>query len=72
MAKRSYRRSVVGVLLRRPDGEVLVGKQAPRAVTISGDPGELLLHAFGRSEARVEFSGDDVAVAEVRETKRSF
>jgi uncharacterized protein (TIGR03085 family) len=72
VSKRAYRRSVVGVLLRRPDGEVLVGKQAPKAVTISGDPGELLLHAFGRNETRVEFSGDDIAVAEIRETKRSF
>jgi uncharacterized protein (TIGR03085 family) len=71
-AKRAYRRSVVGVLLRRSDGEVLVGKQAPKAVTISGEPGELLLHAFGRRESRVEYSGDDVAVAEIKDAKRSF
>lgn len=71
-SKRSYRRSVVGVLLRRPDGEVIVGKQAPQSVTISGEPGELLLHAFGREEAHVEFSGDEAAVAEIRGSKRSF
>jgi uncharacterized protein (TIGR03085 family) len=71
-SKRAYRRSVVGVLLRRPDGEVIVGKQAPQSVTISGEPGELLLHAFGRDAARVEFSGDEAAVAEIRGTKRSF
>lgn len=72
MSKRSYRRSVVGVLLRRPDGEVISAKQGPRTVTISGEPGELLLNAFGRAEARVEFSGDEAAVAEIRGLKRSF
>ncbi|ONI70503.1 TIGR03085 family protein [Actinosynnema sp. ALI-1.44] len=70
--RRAYRHSVVGVLLRRPDGETIVGHRGPNAVTISGAPGELLLHAFGRDECRVEFSGDEVAVAEIRGTKRSF
>ncbi|CAM3669448.1 TIGR03085 family metal-binding protein [Kibdelosporangium persicum] len=72
VARRAYHRSVVGVLLRRPDGETIVGKRGPKAVTISGAPGELLLHAFGRDEARVEFAGEEVAVAEIRGTKRSF
>ncbi|MFC0108846.1 TIGR03085 family metal-binding protein [Kibdelosporangium aridum] len=71
-SRRAYHRSVVGVLLRRPDGETIVGKRGPNSVTISGEPGELLLHAFGRDEARVEFSGDEVAVAEIKGTKRSF
>jgi uncharacterized protein (TIGR03085 family) len=71
-AKRGYRRSVVGVLLQRPDGETIVGKRAPRAVTLKGEPGELLLHAFGRGETRVDFEGDEVAVAEIKDTKRSF
>nr|WP_042185705.1 TIGR03085 family metal-binding protein [Kibdelosporangium sp. MJ126-NF4]CEL16835.1 hypothetical protein [Kibdelosporangium sp. MJ126-NF4]CTQ91937.1 hypothetical protein [Kibdelosporangium sp. MJ126-NF4] len=72
MARRGYQRSVVGVLLRQPDGETIVGKRGPSAVTVSGEPGELLLHAFGRDEARVEFSGDEVAVAEIKGTERSF
>jgi uncharacterized protein (TIGR03085 family) len=71
-SRMSYRRSVVGVLLRRPDGEVVVAKRAPRSVTISGEPGELLLHAFGREQVRVEFDGDEVAVAELQGLKRSF
>jgi uncharacterized protein (TIGR03085 family) len=70
--KRGYRRSVVGVLLRRPDGETIVAKRAPKAVTIAGEPGELLLHAFGREQAKVEFEGEDVAVAEIQGLNRSF
>jgi uncharacterized protein (TIGR03085 family) len=72
MAKRSYRKSIVGVLLRRPDGETIVAKRAPKAVTITGEPGELTIHAFGRDQARVEFDGEDAAIAEVRDSKRSF
>ncbi|MCE7007562.1 TIGR03085 family metal-binding protein [Kibdelosporangium philippinense] len=71
-ARRAYHRSVVGVLLKRPDGETIVGKRGPNAVSISGAVGELMLHAFGREQARVEFSGDEVAVAEIKGTKRSF
>jgi uncharacterized protein (TIGR03085 family) len=71
-AKRGYRRAAVGVLLRRPDGETIVGKRGPSAVTVSGEPGELLLHAFGRVEARIEFEGDEAAVAEIKGVKRSF
>jgi uncharacterized protein (TIGR03085 family) len=71
-AKRGYGKSVVGVLLRRPDGETILGKRGPNTVTISGEPGELLLHAFGRAETEVEFTGDEAAVAEIRGAKRSF
>jgi uncharacterized protein (TIGR03085 family) len=71
-ARRGYRRSPVGVLLKRPDGETIVGKRGPSAVTISGDPGELLLHSFGRDETLVEFAGDEAAVAEIKGSKRSF
>jgi uncharacterized protein (TIGR03085 family) len=71
-AKRNYRRSVVGVLLRRPDGETIVAKRGPNSVTIAGAPGELLVHAFGRDEVRVEFEGDEAAVAEIKGVKRSI
>jgi uncharacterized protein (TIGR03085 family) len=71
-ARRSYRNSVVGVLLRRPDGETIVGKRGPQAVTISGEVGELLLHAFGRDAVHVEFEGEEAAVAELKGVKRSF
>jgi uncharacterized protein (TIGR03085 family) len=71
-AKRGYRKSVVGVLLKRPDGETIVAKRGPSAVTISGAPSELLLHSFGRDRTLVEFEGEEAAVAEIRGSKRSF
>ena len=49
-----YRSSPVGVVLARPSGERVVAKQADRSVTITGEPGELVLHGFGRDAVRVE------------------
>jgi uncharacterized protein (TIGR03085 family) len=71
-ARRGYSKSVVGVLLKRPDGETIVGKRGPSSVTISGEPSELLLHSFGRDQTLVEFEGDEAAVAEIKGSKRSF
>jgi uncharacterized protein (TIGR03085 family) len=58
--------------LRTPDGRtvVAVGKGSP--VTVTGEPQELLLFAFGRNAVRVDFSGDDDVVAAVRAAKRGF
>ena len=41
-------------------------------VTVTGEPQELLLFAFGRNAVRVDFSGDDDVVAAVRAAKRGF
>jgi uncharacterized protein (TIGR03085 family) len=58
--------------LRTPDGETVValGKGSP--VTVTGEPQELLLFAFGRNAVRVDFEGDDDVVAAVRAAKRGF
>jgi uncharacterized protein (TIGR03085 family) len=55
------------VTLRRPDGkETTVGSSEPH-VLVSGEPGELLLFAFGRQgHARVTCEGDEDAVARLR------
>lgn len=65
IGRRSYRRSPVGVVLERPDGKrATVRSAGSTAVTLRGEPAELLMHAFGRDQARVEFDGsaDDVAI----------
>jgi uncharacterized protein (TIGR03085 family) len=72
VARLTYRRSPVGVALRVPNGEVLVAKQGPRTVTLVGEPGELLLHACGRAEARLDAEGDLDDVALVHSLHRSF
>jgi uncharacterized protein (TIGR03085 family) len=58
--------------LRTTDGQTVaaVGNGSP--VTVTGEPQELLLFAFGRNAVRVEFSGDDDIVGAVRAAKRGF
>ncbi|HEV3356115.1 MAG TPA: TIGR03085 family metal-binding protein [Pseudonocardiaceae bacterium] len=68
----AYRRSPVGVTLRRPDGATAPLHRGPSTVVISGEPGELLLTVFGRGAARVEFEGEEKAVQTVRGLERSF
>lgn len=68
----AYRRSPVGVVLRRPDGATATLHRGPSTVVIKGEPGELLLNVFGRSATRVEFEGEEKAVETVRGLERSF
>lgn len=62
-ARMLYRHSPVGVVVRRGSGEQHVVKTGPGVVTLVGEPGELVLHAFGRDAARVEVTGDPADVA---------
>lgn len=71
----TFRRSPVGVLLRRAGGsgeaEVLA-KRGPSPVVISGEPGELLMFAFGRDQAKIDFSGEQSSVDAVRGLRRGL
>jgi uncharacterized protein (TIGR03085 family) len=58
--------------LRTPNGQTVVAVGNGSPVTVTGEPGELLLFAFGRNAVRVDFSGDDDVVAAVRAAKRGF
>lgn len=61
------RKSPVGLVLRRPDGQTAVAHRGTPVVTVTGEPGELLLFASGRQEAaRVETEGEQEAVSRVR------
>ncbi|MCT2585184.1 TIGR03085 family metal-binding protein [Actinophytocola gossypii] len=68
----TLRRSPVGIVLRRPDGEEAVVRRGPNTVVVAGPPGELLLWAFGRDEVRVDFDGEPSAVDVVRGLRRSL
>lgn len=70
--KMAFRRSSAGIVLRRPSGEQQVVKTGPGLVTIVGEPGELLLFAFGRSAARVQYEGDPAAVESVVTSDRGI
>jgi uncharacterized protein (TIGR03085 family) len=59
-----YRGVDLGVVLVSTLGPRHVAKRAPVSVAIVGDPGELLLHAFGRrAQALVTFEGQPDAIA---------
>ncbi|SHF34963.1 TIGR03085 family metal-binding protein [Streptoalloteichus hindustanus] len=68
----AFRRSPVGVALRRPDGTEAVVRRGPRAVAVVGAPAELLLYAFGRAAVQVEFVGDQADVEVVRGLRRGL
>lgn len=64
------RKSPVGLVLRRPDGQTAVAHRGAPVVTIVGDPSELVLFTLGRqSVARVEIEGDEMAAAKLKAAK---
>jgi uncharacterized protein (TIGR03085 family) len=71
-AKMTLRRSPVGLVLRRPDGAEIVAKRGPNTVTLTGEPGDLLLFATGRTAVRVEHEGEQQAVAAVLGLRRGL
>ncbi len=63
MSRLLVRRSPVGVVLTRPDGDSLVAHRGAPTVEVLGDPGELVLFTYGRQRhAVVELDGPDDAV----------
>lgn len=72
VARLAYRASPVGVRLERPDGLAVDARSGPRTVTLVGKPGELLLHALGRSEVRLETHGAATDVETVEALDRGI
>lgn len=73
MGRMAYRKSPVPIMLATPDGRsvAVVSGDGP-AVTLTGTPSELLLHAFGRDEVRITATGADEAVRTVLALDRSI
>ncbi|MFE1288087.1 TIGR03085 family metal-binding protein [Streptomyces sp. NPDC058751] len=62
------RSAPTGVVLRRPNGQTTVLNKGTPVVTVTGEPSELLLFAFGRQDvADVGLDGDKDAVARLHE-----
>lgn len=72
IGRMAFRRSPVGVVLRRPSGAEVMAHRGPTTVAVIGEPGELLLYAFGRGEVRVEYEGEQHAIGVVKGLDRSF
>jgi uncharacterized protein (TIGR03085 family) len=68
----TYRRSPVGVVLRRPDGAEITPKSGPNPVVVSGETGELVLHAVGRDAARVSVEGPEESVRSLAGMRRGL
>jgi uncharacterized protein (TIGR03085 family) len=67
MARLLGRKAPVGLVLRRPDGRTAVANRGAPVVTVTGEPSELLLFAYGRQGvADVAVEGDPDAVAKLR------
>ncbi|CAB4778669.1 MAG: TIGR03085 family protein [Actinobacteria bacterium] len=65
-APRLMKSSPVAIVLATPDGKRFQACQGPQTVTITGQPAELTLFAYGRSAVHVEFSGPDDAITAVQ------
>lgn len=64
-----FRRAPSGIVLATPDGRQTQVTSGPPAVTITGDPAELTLYAFGRREhAQVSLDGDAEVLDRLRRT----
>ena len=73
MAKMNYRGVPVGVVLESLTGDRVVAKKADGKgqVVLKGAPSELLLHAFGRNEVRIEHVGDPKDIEALHNSDRS-
>ncbi|WP_393099333.1 TIGR03085 family metal-binding protein [Streptomyces sp. LN325] len=70
-ARLAGRGAPTGLVLRRPDGQTAVAHKGTPVVTVTGEPSELLMFAFGRQKAAdVELDGDEDAIAKLNETKQ--
>lgn len=72
MARMTMLKSPARVTLNTPEGKTLATIGHGPEVTNTGAPGELLMFAAGREQAKVTFSGDDDAVATLRSTRRGL
>ncbi len=72
MGRVLYRRSPVGVVLRRPDGAEHAVRTGPRPVVVVGEPGEIVLNAHGRTATQVEVRGEASAVQAFQRSARGL
>ncbi|MCV7153380.1 TIGR03085 family metal-binding protein [Mycolicibacterium pyrenivorans] len=69
MARMTLRKAPAKVILRTPQGDTLATAGRGPQLTVTGDPGELLLFAAGRDESRVTFDGPADLIAAVKKSR---
>ncbi len=73
MARMSYRKAPVTLVLATPQGERVTAHtvDGTSEVVLTGQPSELVFHAFGRNAVRLEATGAPEDVKAVNESDRS-
>ena len=69
MSRMTLRKAPAKVILRTPHGDTLATAGHGQQITVTGDPGELLMFAAGRDEARVVFDGAPDLIAAVKKSR---
>lgn len=70
-ARMTGRSAPTGLVLRRPDGRTAVAHRGVPVVTVTGEPSELLLFAYGRqAAAKVGVEGDEDAILKLTGSKQ--
>ncbi|MGW0942165.1 TIGR03085 family metal-binding protein [Streptomyces sp. NPDC002623] len=70
-ARLTGRSAPTGLVLRRADGRTAVANRGTPVVTVTGEPSELLLFAYGRQNAAdVDLEGDKDAIAKLHASKQ--
>lgn len=72
LSRMTLRKLPAQVVLQTPDGERIARVGRGDAVTVTGEPPELVLFVAGRDAARLEFDGNPEAVAVVRAAPRGL
>ena len=72
MSRMTMSKTPARVTLKTPDGTTLTTVGKGHAVTVTGEPGELLMFISGRDQAKLTFTGDDAAVSAVRDGERGL
>jgi uncharacterized protein (TIGR03085 family) len=72
MSRMTMSKTPARVTLQTPDGTTLTTVGKGPAVTVAGEPGELLMFISGRDQAKLTFTGDDAAVSAVRDGERGL
>ncbi|OBI71378.1 TIGR03085 family metal-binding protein [Mycobacterium sp. E740] len=72
MARMTLAKAPARMTLQTPQGKVIATVGKGPALTITGEPSELLLFISGRDAVRLEFDGDAGTVAAVRANRRGL
>ncbi len=72
LSRMMLRKASSGIVARMPGQEPVVLRKGEPAVTLTGDPGEIVLWTSGRDAVEIEFDGDPAAVGHLRTLQRGF